>query len=105
MGEKLTFPCLFLCLCRHCLWVLGNEATLMNSGSVWKELVKYAKDRGCFYNANEDKNLDRAMKDALSKPSRANSVPSLSLASHFAALSLKNKHATKKDWSSKCVLC
>ncbi|KAM7529450.1 hypothetical protein LguiB_032860 [Lonicera macranthoides] len=85
----------------HCLGVLGNEATLMNSVSIWKELVKDAKDRGCSSNTNEDKNLDQAMKDALSKPSCTNSIPSLSLASHFAALSLKNKHGTKKDWSSK----
>lgn len=53
------------CLCRYCLWVLGNEATLVNSRSVWKKLVIDAKDRGCFYNANEDKNLDKAIKGAL----------------------------------------
>ncbi|KAM7523913.1 hypothetical protein LguiA_013815 [Lonicera macranthoides] len=50
---------------RYCLWVLGNEATLVNSRSVWKKLVIDAKDRGCFYNANEDKNLDKAIKGAL----------------------------------------
>lgn len=33
----------------------------MKSGSVWKELVTDAKIRGCFYNADEDKDLDRAM--------------------------------------------
>ncbi|KNA03605.1 hypothetical protein SOVF_207510 isoform A [Spinacia oleracea] len=46
---------------RFCLWVVGNGTTLMKSGSVWKELVTDAKIRGCFYNADEDKDLDRAM--------------------------------------------
>ncbi|KAM7523914.1 hypothetical protein LguiA_013816 [Lonicera macranthoides] len=50
---------------RYCLWVLGNEATLINSGFVWKKLVIDAKDRGCFYNANEDKNLARAITGSL----------------------------------------
>jgi senataxin len=35
--------------CRHCLWVLGNAATLRGSGSVWTELVQDAKDRQCFF--------------------------------------------------------
>ncbi|MQL88099.1 hypothetical protein Taro_020656 [Colocasia esculenta] len=38
---------------RYCLWILGNARTLINSGSIWAELVQDAKERGCFYNANE----------------------------------------------------
>lgn len=30
---------------------------MINSGSIWKQLVVDAKDRGCFYYASEDKNL------------------------------------------------
>lgn len=36
-------------LCRHCLWILGDAATLLGSGSVWGELVRDAVDRRCFY--------------------------------------------------------
>ncbi|KAF8398796.1 hypothetical protein HHK36_014655 [Tetracentron sinense] len=50
---------------RYCLWVLGNGSTLINSGSVWEKIVIYAKDRGCYYNADEDKSLAKAIIDAL----------------------------------------
>nr|XP_043633424.1 uncharacterized protein LOC122604612 [Erigeron canadensis] len=46
---------------RYCLWILGNGSTLMNSGSIWRQLVVDAKDRGCFYNVNDDKNLAQAV--------------------------------------------
>ncbi|CAJ2640607.1 unnamed protein product [Trifolium pratense] len=50
---------------RHCLWILGNETTLENSDSIWKELVLDAKERGCFNNADEDEKLSEAIEDAL----------------------------------------
>ncbi|XP_047063771.1 helicase sen1-like [Lolium rigidum] len=34
---------------RHCLWVLGNAATLSSSGSIWGELVHDAVERRCFF--------------------------------------------------------
>ncbi|KAK2636002.1 hypothetical protein Ddye_030794 [Dipteronia dyeriana] len=46
---------------RHCLWILGNERTLTRSNSVWGSLVRDAKYRRCFFNADEDKDLARAM--------------------------------------------
>ncbi|KAF5957928.1 hypothetical protein HYC85_005153 [Camellia sinensis] len=42
---------------RYCLWIVGNGSTLRNSGSVWKKLIIDAKARGCFHNADEDRNL------------------------------------------------
>ncbi|KAL8476387.1 hypothetical protein ACS0TY_028890 [Phlomoides rotata] len=39
---------------RYCLWILGNGATLLNSGCVWQKLLIDAKNRGCFYNAHLD---------------------------------------------------
>jgi hypothetical protein len=48
---------------RHCLWILGNEKTLCNSESVWKALVLDAKNRQCFFNADEDKDLNKAILD------------------------------------------
>ncbi|XP_055804582.1 uncharacterized protein LOC129873500 [Solanum dulcamara] len=50
---------------RHCLWIFGNEATLKSSGSVWKILVHDARVRGCFHDAQNDKDLVKAMTAAL----------------------------------------
>ncbi|KAH7853091.1 hypothetical protein Vadar_033110 [Vaccinium darrowii] len=50
---------------RHCLWILGNGATLINSGSIWRNLVVDAKARNCFCDANDDKNLAQAVAGAL----------------------------------------
>ncbi|KAB1205205.1 putative helicase MAGATAMA 3 [Morella rubra] len=46
---------------RHCLWIVGNESTLANSDSVWEALVLDAKNRQCFFNADEDKDLHKAI--------------------------------------------
>ncbi|KAL6295347.1 hypothetical protein ACE6H2_003489 [Prunus campanulata] len=46
---------------RHCLWILGNERTLCDSISVWKALVLDAKRRLCFFKADEDKDLAKAI--------------------------------------------
>ncbi|KAM4110010.1 hypothetical protein ACJW30_03G161900 [Castanea mollissima] len=48
---------------RHCLWILGNDRTLVNSGSVWETLVLDAKNRQCFFYADEDKDLAKAILD------------------------------------------
>ncbi|XP_040379170.1 helicase SEN1-like [Oryza brachyantha] len=45
---------------RHCLWVLGDAATLLGSGSVWGELVRDAVDRRCFYDWDGGASLLRA---------------------------------------------
>ncbi|KAK9942494.1 hypothetical protein M0R45_008158 [Rubus argutus] len=50
---------------RHCLWILGNGATLSNSDSIWKKLIIDAKNRDCFYNADEDNKLSQAIASAL----------------------------------------
>ncbi|KAK2437779.1 P-loop containing nucleoside triphosphate hydrolase superfamily protein [Trifolium repens] len=49
---------------RHCLWILGNERTLVSQENVWKTLVLDAKKRQCFFNADEDKDLAKAIWDA-----------------------------------------
>ncbi|KAL5700837.1 hypothetical protein ACHQM5_026241 [Ranunculus cassubicifolius] len=46
---------------KHCLWILGNATTLANSDSVWAALVNDAKDRRCFFHANEDKGLENTI--------------------------------------------
>lgn len=50
---------------RHCLWIVGNKETMTKSGSVWNTLVFDAEDRGCVYNATDDKNLANAMVHAM----------------------------------------
>ncbi|XP_057546420.1 uncharacterized protein LOC130826185 isoform X2 [Amaranthus tricolor] len=43
---------------RYCLWIVGSGSTLGNSSSVWKNLIRDAKNRGCFYYADEIVNLN-----------------------------------------------
>ncbi|GJT76661.1 UvrD-like helicase, ATP-binding domain, P-loop containing nucleoside triphosphate hydrolase [Tanacetum coccineum] len=42
---------------RHCLWILGNERTLTNSESIWKDLVSDARNRHCFFDVDADECL------------------------------------------------
>ncbi|KAM6546617.1 hypothetical protein CsatB_027353 [Cannabis sativa] len=42
---------------RNSLWILGNETTLLRRDSVWKSILCDAKDRKCFFDAEEDKDL------------------------------------------------
>ncbi|XP_062110913.1 uncharacterized protein LOC133822556 isoform X2 [Humulus lupulus] len=62
---------------RHCLWIVGNGETLCNSGCVWKKLVMDAKERRCFHNANEDKNLAVAITAALVQLKQIQLLPNL----------------------------
>ncbi|KAL8476402.1 hypothetical protein ACS0TY_028903 [Phlomoides rotata] len=62
---------------RYCLWILGNGATLLNSRSVWLKLVKDAKERGCYYNAYEDKDLSVAIRNSMIKLGNLNSLLSM----------------------------
>ncbi|XP_031256233.1 uncharacterized protein LOC116114218 [Pistacia vera] len=52
---------------RHCLWILGNERTLTHGESVWEILIRDAKDRHCFFNADEDKDMAKAILEAKEK--------------------------------------
>lgn len=55
----------FSLLCRHCLWIIGDSATLMNSGSVWERLILIAKAERCYHNANEDERLSHVIATAM----------------------------------------
>ena len=44
--------------------MLGNAKTLVNSGSIWKQLVIDSKARGRFFDVNEDKSLGQAILSA-----------------------------------------
>ncbi|CAN4109758.1 unnamed protein product [Withania somnifera] len=46
---------------RYCLWILGNGTTLVNSGSIWKNVVVDAKIRGCYFDVTDDKRLNEAI--------------------------------------------
>ncbi|KAL6219234.1 hypothetical protein ACLB2K_012440 [Fragaria x ananassa] len=50
---------------RHWLWILGNERTLCDNESVWETLVLEAKNHQCFFNAEEDKDLAKAILQVL----------------------------------------
>ncbi|CAL5430274.1 unnamed protein product [Camellia sinensis] len=47
----------------HCLWILGNEKTLASSESVWEAIVRDARHRQCFFDADLDKDLAKAIID------------------------------------------
>ena len=64
LSQQLIFlsRCIIVCLpflCRHCLWILGNERTLTNSESIWKVLVSDARNRHCLFDADADECLKR----------------------------------------------
>lgn len=40
---------------------MGNGRTLASSESIWKELVRDAKERDCFFDADDDKDLAKAI--------------------------------------------
>nr|GEU86709.1 uncharacterized ATP-dependent helicase C29A10.10c-like [Tanacetum cinerariifolium] len=46
---------------RHCLWIVGNKATMIKSSSVWTKLVLDVENRGCLYDASDYTNLANAM--------------------------------------------
>ncbi|BBN68243.1 P-loop containing nucleoside triphosphate hydrolases superfamily protein, partial [Prunus dulcis] len=78
---------------RHCLWILGNEATLTNSNSIWKNLILDAKKRDCFYNADEDNNLAQAIAAALLEHNQLHTL--------LDADSMLFKNAKWKVWFAK----
>ncbi|KAK8583039.1 hypothetical protein V6N13_069803 [Hibiscus sabdariffa] len=49
---------------KHCLWIVGDGRTLSERESVWQDLVCDAKARRRFFNADEDKELAKAILDA-----------------------------------------
>ncbi|CAH9106059.1 unnamed protein product [Cuscuta europaea] len=70
---------------RYCLWVVGNSSTLINSGSVWRDLVVDSKARGCYYDACNDKNLEKAIADA--SDDLSSKLSSMSLNDRFGSSS------------------
>ncbi|XP_026439182.1 uncharacterized protein LOC113337813 [Papaver somniferum] len=46
---------------RHCLWILGDDKKLCKIGSFWEDLIRDAKSRQCFFNADEDEELVNEM--------------------------------------------
>ncbi|KAM1516063.1 hypothetical protein ACFXTH_015081 [Malus domestica] len=80
---------------RYCLWILGNEPTLVKSGSIWKKVIVDAKKRKCFYNAGEDKDLSQALALALVDSSSFREVdPAEFLSKPLSSLSLTGEPQT-----------
>ncbi|TVU16034.1 hypothetical protein EJB05_39581, partial [Eragrostis curvula] len=50
---------------KHCLWIVGNGTTLSNSNTVWHAIIRDAQDRGCFFDAKDDKDLSNAIVKAI----------------------------------------
>ncbi|XP_044385845.1 probable helicase MAGATAMA 3 [Triticum aestivum] len=52
---------------KHCFWILGDAATLSSSRTIWQKIVADAKERGCFYDGNDDKDLCSVVSVAIKK--------------------------------------
>ncbi|TVU16036.1 hypothetical protein EJB05_39583, partial [Eragrostis curvula] len=52
---------------KHCLWIVGNATTLSNSRSVWRKIVKDAMDRGCLFDASDNKDMSNALLNAITE--------------------------------------
>jgi len=50
---------------KHCLWIVGNAKTLASCKSIWRQIVADAKDRGRFFDAEDDEDLSNAIKAAI----------------------------------------
>ncbi|XP_060187254.1 uncharacterized protein LOC132616693 isoform X2 [Lycium barbarum] len=48
---------------RHCLWILGNEQMMLDSNTIWEALVLDAKDRLCFFHADDDTDMRKTLLD------------------------------------------
>ncbi|TQE12863.1 hypothetical protein C1H46_001509 [Malus baccata] len=83
---------------RYCLWILGNEPTLVKSESIWKKVIVDAKKRKCFYNAEEDKDLSQALAPALVDSSSFREVdPAEFLSKPLSSLSLTGEPQTSSS--------
>ncbi|KOM26457.1 hypothetical protein LR48_Vigan272s004500 [Vigna angularis] len=49
---------------RHCLWILGNEWAITKNENVWNAIVLDAKKRNCFFNAEQDEEMAKAILDS-----------------------------------------
>ncbi|KAJ7960006.1 p-loop nucleoside triphosphate hydrolase superfamily protein [Quillaja saponaria] len=74
------------------LGTLGSAETSCKSDSIWKALVLNAKERDCFHDAYDDKNLAQAIDDALLKIDLDNPEPD-PLSKAFSSLSLRSAAA------------
>ncbi|KAJ0433421.1 putative TPR and ankyrin repeat-containing protein [Helianthus annuus] len=51
----------YLTWARHCLWILGDESMHLKGAFIWKSLILEAKARGCFFQADENKDLAKVI--------------------------------------------
>ena len=49
------------------MWILGNERAITNNENVWKATVLDAKNRKCFFNADQDVEMAKAILDSKKK--------------------------------------
>ena len=52
---------------RENLWILGDERTLTKRQTVWRDIVLDAKNRMCFFNADSNYDLAKAITEAKKK--------------------------------------
>lgn len=81
---------------RHCLWIVGDRATLSKSESIWKKMVNDAEARGCLFPA-EDHQLYRRNKPNMQNDFKIVHDDDARIASDFSQLSIKNENMKTSD--------
>ncbi|KAM0906287.1 hypothetical protein ACQ4PT_016853 [Festuca glaucescens] len=76
--------------CRHCLWVLGNAATLSSSSSIWEELVQDAVERRCFFEWDDGTSASPAISHSsrLVEPARGGGASAFDICDALGSLQL-----------------
>ncbi|KAF7079843.1 hypothetical protein CFC21_084016 [Triticum aestivum] len=80
---------------KHCLWIVGNATTLVSSKTVWQKIVTDAKERGCFFDANDDQDLSGAIVKAVIELDEVESALSMEMGNLRIGGSRSGKSKTK----------
>ncbi|KAJ4802894.1 P-loop containing nucleoside triphosphate hydrolases superfamily protein [Rhynchospora pubera] len=44
---------------RHCMWILGSSTTLLESGTIWSDIIFDARQRRCYFDAKDNEDLKK----------------------------------------------
>ncbi|KAJ4798925.1 P-loop containing nucleoside triphosphate hydrolases superfamily protein [Rhynchospora pubera] len=78
---------------KHCLYIIGNATTLSKSKSVWKKIVSDAKNRGCLFKSEDDRDLHNAIIRAVIEQD------DLEDAINFDSLRIRGPKSKGSNWS------
>ncbi|KAJ1693613.1 hypothetical protein LUZ63_010311 [Rhynchospora breviuscula] len=44
---------------RHCMWIVGSATTLLESGTIWSDIIFDARKRRCYFDAKDNEDLKK----------------------------------------------